>query len=196
MENKTPQFLSRRLLLNLFIEFGPILAFFVAFNFFDFIRATIVLVCVVIVAFLLSVFIEKRVAVFSLFASGSILTFGLATVLLENPDYIIFKDTLFWGIFGLIIGGYYVRGNFILKKWFISIFDITDRGWRVVSLRWAIFAFMLAISNQFALVYLTPAGWVYYKMCTLGVLLAFSVWQFVLSRKERNPSANAWGMRI
>ncbi len=133
MENKKIPLLTRRLALNLFIEFGPILAFFVAFNFFDFIRATVVLVVVVVVAFLASIFIEKRVAIFSLFASGSILVFGLATVFLHNPDYIIFKDTLFWGIFGMIIGGYYLRGTLM---------------------------------------------------------------QFMLSRRERNPGANAWGMRV
>ncbi len=196
MENKKIPFLTRRLALNLFIEFGPILSFFVAFNFFDFIRATAVLVAVVAVAFLASIIIEKRVAVFSLFASGSILVFGLATVFLHNPDYIIFKDTLFWGIFGMIIGGYYMRGTLILKKWFITIFDITERGWKIVSLRWTVFAFMLAVSNQLALMYMTPAGWVYYKMSTLVALLVFSAWQFMLSRRERNPGANAWGMRV
>ncbi len=196
MENKKIPFLTRRLALNLFIEFGPILAFFVAFNFFDFIRATMVLVGVVLIAFLLSIFIEKRVAVFSLFASGSILVFGLATVFLRNPDYIIFKDTLFWGIFGFIILGYHMQGTLILKKWFISIFDITEHGWKVVSFRWAAFAFMLSGSNQLALMYLTPAGWVYYKIGTLVALLIFSGWQFALSRQERNPGANAWGMRV
>ena len=196
MENKKIPFFTRRLALNLFIEFGPILAFFVAFNFFDFIRATIVLVGLVAVTFLLSICIEKRVAFFSLFASGSILVFGLATVFLNNPDYIIFKDTLFWGIFGIIIGGYYLRGTLLLKKWFITIFDITERGWRIVSLRWVVFALMLAVSNQIALMYFTPKEWVYYKMCTLLALVLFSLWQFALSRKERNGEANPWGMRV
>ncbi len=197
MENKqTPDFFSKRLALNLFIEFGPVLAFFVVFNFFNFIVATLALVLVVVTAFILSVWIEERIAIFSLFASGSILVFGLATVFSKNPDYIIFKDTLFWGLFGLIIWGYYLRGKLILKKLFISIFDITDKGWRVVSMRWIVFALCLAISNQIALMYFTAEQWVYYKMFTLVTLLIFSFWQFMLSRKERNPHANSWGMRV
>ncbi|MFM7088308.1 MAG: NAD-dependent epimerase/dehydratase family protein [Candidatus Paceibacterota bacterium] len=67
---------------------------------------------------------------------------------------------------------------------------------KVVSLRWITFAFALALSNQIALMYFTPKDWVYYKMGTLIALVLFSVWQFVLSHKERNPGANPWGMRI
>jgi intracellular septation protein len=187
---------SVKLALNLFIEFGPLILFFIVFNVFDFITATIVLVGIVFVAFLLSIYLEGRIAVFSLCASGSIIIFGGATILFSNPTFLIFKDTLFWGIFGLIILVYYLRGVFILKKLFISIFDITDKGWKVVTIRWMVFAFMLAFSNQLALWYFTPAQWVIYKMITLIAFVLFSMWQFNLSRTERNMHASSWGMRL
>ena len=187
---------SSRLALNLFIEFGPIILFFIIFNLFDFITATIALVGIVIVAFLLSIYVEGRIALFSLFASGSIILFGGATILFSNPTFLIFKDTLFWGTFGLIILIYYAKNILILKKLFISIFDITDKGWKIVSIRWMVFAFMLALSNQIALWYFTPAQWVTYKMITLIALVIFSFWQFILSRNERNVTASPWGMRL
>lgn len=195
MQNKINNF-SSKLAINLFIEFGPIILFFVVFNFFDFIIATLALVVIVIITFLLSIIIEKRVAIFPLFASGSIILFGGATILFDNPTYLIFKDTFFWGIFGFIILGYYMKNILILKKLFINIFDITDKGWRIVSLRWVVFAFMLSVSNQIALLYFTPKQWVMYKMMTLVALVIFSIWQFFLSKAERNPSANPWGMRL
>jgi len=195
MEHKPKNF-SSRLALNLFIEFGPIILFFIIFNLFDFITATIALVGIVFIAFLLSIYIEGRVALFSLFASGSIILFGGATVFLSNPTYLIFKDTLFWGIFGFIILGYYLKDVLILKKLFISIFDITDKGWKIVTVRWMVFAFLLAISNQIALWYFTPGQWVNYKMITLVALVLFSIWQFLLSRKERNVNASPWGMKL
>lgn len=195
MENKTKHF-SSKLLLNLFIEFGPIILFFVFFNLFDFIIATIALVVVVFIAFILSVYLEGRIAIFSLFASGSIIVFGGATIFLSNPNYLIFKDTLFWGIFGSIILGYYLKDVLILKKLFSSIFDITDKGWRIVTVRWMVFAFLLASSNQIALWYFNPNEWVVYKMITLVLLVIFSIWQFYLSRAERNVNASSWGMRL
>ncbi len=195
MENKAKHF-SSKLALNLFIEFGPIILFFVFFNLFDFIIATIALVIVVFIALLLSIYIEGRVAIFSLFASGSIIVFGGATIFLSNPTYLIFKDTLFWGIFGFIILWYYLKDVLILKKLFTSIFDITDKGWKVVTIRWMVFAFLLAFSNQIALLYFTPTEWVIYKMITLIVLVIFSIWQFFLSRKERNVGSSSWGMRL
>ncbi len=187
---------SPRLAINLFIEFGPILIFFVIFDLFDFLTATIALVGVVIVAFLLSIYIEGRIAVFSMLASGSIVLFGGASIFLSNPDYLIFKDTLFWGLFGLIILGYHLKKILILKKLFVNIFDITDEGWRKVTLRWMIFSFMLALSNQIVLWYFTPEQWVIYKMIILAVLAIFSVWQFQLARKERNPESSPWGMKL
>lgn len=192
---KKPLF-SSRLLLNLFIEFGPLLLFFVVFEFLSFLAATLVLVVIVAVTFALSILIEKRIAVFPLFASGSILVFGVATLFFKNPTYIIFKDTLFYGIFCVIITYELWQGRLVLKKLFISIFDITDRGWKIVSMRWAVFMFLLAGSNQLALLFLSTTAWVYYKMGTLAALILFSLWQFVLSKNERLPTANAWGMRI
>lgn len=191
-----PQQFSTKLLLNLFIEFGPLLIFFVAFEFFSFLTATLILVCVVTATFAISLYREKRIALFPLFASGSIIVFGAATLFFKNPNYIIFKDTLFYGIFFALITGELLHGRLILKKLFNSIFSITDRGWKIVSIRWAVFMFLLASSNQLALVYLTSDEWVYYKMLTLIALLAFSVWQFFLSRSERLSDANAWGMRV
>ncbi len=187
---------SSRLALNLFIEFGPIILFFVVFSFFDFIIASLSMVVIVIITFIISVVIEKRIAIFPLFASGSIIVFGGATVLFSNPTYLIFKDTLFWGIFGLIILIYYMNNILILKKLFINIFDITEKGWRVVSIRWIVFAFILSISNQIALIHFTPDQWVIYKMCTLVALVLFSMLQFSSSRKHRNPTANPWGMKV
>lgn len=187
---------SSRLALNLFIEFGPIVLFFVIFNLFNFITATIALVGVVFVAFLLSVYVEGRIALFSLFASGSIIVFGGATIFFSNPTFLIFKDTLFWGIFCIIILVFYLKKILILKKLFIGIFDITDVGWNIVSIRWIVFSFLLASSNQVALLYFTPVHWVVYKMATFIALFLFSVWQFFLSRKERNTGASPWGMRL
>lgn len=196
MSLKKEKIFSTRLALNLFIEFGPLLLFFVVFEFLSFLAATLVLVVVVAITFGLSIWLEKRIAIFPLFASGSILLFGGATLFLKNPNYIIFKDTLFYGVFCVLISYELIRGRLLLKKLFISIFDITDRGWKIVSLRWAVFMFLLASSNQFALLYLTPEAWVYYKMGTLVALIIFSFWQFILSRKERLPTANPWGMRV
>lgn len=191
-----PHVFSVGLALNLFIEFGPIVLFFIVFNFFNFILATLTLVIVVAITFCISFFIEKRIAVFPLFASGTIIVFGLATVVFDDPVYIIFKDTLFWGLSGLLLLGYHLRGILILKKLFIHIFDISDDAWRTITLRWAMFALLIAISNQIALMYFNPTQWVYYKMLTLIAFVPFMAWQFITSRKYKNPTANPWGMRV
>lgn len=187
---------SPKLALNLFIEFGPILVFVITFNLFDFIPATIALIIAVLVTFLLSVYIEGRIALFSLFASGSSILFGGATVIFSNPTYLILKDTVFWGLFGCILLMFYLNNALLLKKLFIGIFDITDRGWKIVTIRWIAFAFLLAVSNQLVLWYFTTAQWVTYKILTVCAHILFSSWQFLLARKERNTHASSLGMKL
>lgn len=194
MEHKIPT-ISKTTVLGFVIEFGPLLLFFLVFEFFNFMTSVIILVIAVVLALCASIFIQKRIAIFPLFSSGSVVVFGLATVFLHDPNFIIFKDTLFYGIFGTFILIALSKGNLLLKKLFTSIFAITDVGWRIVSLRWGIFMILLALSNEIARIYFSADEWVLYKMGTLVVLTIFSGWQFLLSRKERLPEANSWGLR-
>lgn len=178
------------------IEFGPLVLFFITFELFNFMTSVAILVGAMVVTLIASVRLYKKIALFPLFASLTVIIFGALTVFLHNPQYIIFKDTLYFGGFGLIILIPLFFGKLVLKSLFISIFAITDRGWKVVSIRWAVAMLLIAGTNEWARVYFTPEQWVTYKFIILVLLMVFSVWQFFLSRKERLPEASPWGLRI
>lgn len=187
---------SPRTIAAILIEFGPLVLFFVTFEIFNFMTSVAILVGAMIVTLIASIRLYKKVALFPLFASLTVIIFGVLTVVLHNPQYIIFKDTLYFGGFGLIILIPLLFGKLILKSLFNTIFAITDRGWRIVSIRWIIVMLAIAISNEWARVYFTPEQWVTYKFIVLIGLIVFSVWQFFLARRERLPHASPWGLRI
>jgi len=186
----------KKLTLNLFIEFGPIISFLIASELISFIKATAVFIFFTILALSLSLLERKRITYFPLIAGATVIGSGLLTIIFDNPFFLIIKDTIYNGTFSLIlfIGLFYKKG--LLKNLFDELFSMTDKGWYTLSKRWAVFFLILAISNEFARQAFSPQIWVIYKgIATLGTIL-FSLYQFRLSKKERLPDASEWGMKI
>ena len=185
-----------KLIINLGIEFGPIIAFLIAAEVTTFMKATIIFVVVTVIALTVG-FIERReIAWFPLIAGVIIIFFGLLTIILKNPFFLIVKDTLYNGIFALIlfIGLFFKKP--LLEPLFKGLFSMTNRGWMILTFRWAIAFTILAVSNEFARIYLSPEKWVVYKgLATLGTI-TFSLYQFKLSRAERLPNSTPWGMKV
>jgi intracellular septation protein A len=88
---------------NVLSEFAPIAVFVVVSELHGFQAALPPLVIVALCSVLLSWFIEKRIPKFGLLASGTILFFGMLSIITGNPFFIIIKDTLFYGTFGSVL---------------------------------------------------------------------------------------------
>ncbi len=185
-----------KLILNLGIEFGPIIAFLLASELTTFIKATIIFVVVTIIALIAGLIERREIAWFPLIAGVIIIFFGVLTIIFKNPFFLIIKDTLYNGIFALIlfIGLFFKKP--LLEPLFKGLFSMTNKGWMILTFRWAIAFTLLAISNEFARISFTPEGWVVYKgLATLGTII-FSLYQFKLSKAERLPNSTVWGMRV
>jgi intracellular septation protein len=114
-------------ILNVLIEFGPLIMFFVAFEIFKFMTAVAVLIGTVVIALIASIIVQRRVAWFPILSCGSVMLFGGLTLFLHNPNWIIFKDTLYFGLFGLAVVIQLFRGKLMLKTLFGSVFHVDDR---------------------------------------------------------------------
>ena len=125
-----------------------------------------------------------------------IIAFGTLTVVLKDPFYLIVKDTIYNAVFALVLftGLYFDRP--LLQPLFKGLFSMTKKGWMILSFRWAITFTLLAISNEFARMYLSPEKWVIYKGLATLATIAFSLYQFKLSKSERLPDSTPWGMRV
>lgn len=186
----------KKALLSLSIEFGPIVVFSILSEKIDFILATGIFVALTVVAFFASLIERKKIAWFPVIVAVIVVSFGLLTVVLDNPFFIIIKDTLYNGVFALIlfVGVAFKKGW--LKPLFDSLFAMSDEGWRILSLRWAIMFTILAVGNEIARAGLSPERWVDYKIVATLTTAVFSLYQFRLSKKYRLDKSTEWGMVI
>jgi intracellular septation protein len=187
----------KKLTINLGIEFGPIIVFLIACQTCTFLHATEIFVVATILALIVSFFERRHLAWFPVIVALTIVLFGALTIIFHNPFFIIFKDTLYNGLFGVILLIGLLFGKGLLKPLFKSLFAMSEKGWRILSLRWAIFFILLALSNEVARAVMNPHDWaVYYKALATLSTMVFAVYQFRLAKKERLPDSTPWGMRI
>lgn len=187
---------KRKLIGNAIAEFAPIVTFVAVSEIHGFEPALIALVFVATLTVLLEWFLAGRVPKFGLIASGTILLFGMMSIVTDDPFFIIIKDTLYAlsFAFALLIGILFKR--YYLEVLFGDFMAITERGWRILTYRWMIFFFLLAIANEAARLHFSPEIWVYYKFFAVLVTWVFGFYQLTLTARERLPGSSALGLRI
>lgn len=178
------------------VEFGPIIVFLIVSIFLSFNNSVLIFVITTIIALLANYIQNKRLAWFPIIVALTIVVFGLLSYFLDNPFFIIFKDTLYNLIFGVILFvGLYYEKNF-LKPLFDMLFSMSDRGWDILAFRWACIFIALAISNEIARMILTSEQWIIYKGISTLVTTIFSLYQFTLAKTHRLPGSSPWGINI
>jgi len=185
---------NSRLILNSLCEFGPIIAFLVAFSFGDFSTGIIAMMVATFVSLLILKYKENTIPFFALISSVTVLLFGSLSLLADMPTLFIFRDTLFDVFFGTVLLVSVYRNKPLFKYLFRGVFAITDRGWRTLSLRWGIFFYILALANEIARFTLSPDAWVLAKVSIVVISCIFGAYQFTLTRRERLPTATPWGI--
>jgi intracellular septation protein len=183
------------------IEFGPIILFFIALSLLGsedraFLVSTAIFTLCTALALLASYILEKRIAWFPLIAGVSVIIFGVITLFFKNPELFMIKDTFYNGFFALFLLGGALVGKAMLKPLFITLFDIQEKGWYILSLRWGIFFLLLTITNEIAWRFYDNEVWVQYKFWSTILTAVFGVYQLTLSRKYRNEGSSPLGMRM
>lgn len=186
------------------IEFGPLAVFFILLYGFDlgrsersnFLIATGILTLLTVFSMVAARIRDGRLALFPLVAGAFIVSFGAVSVFSGSPAVFIVKDTLYYGLFGAVLVFGCFRSQGWLKPFFEGLIDMTDRGWYLLSLRWGIFFLLLALSNEFVSRRYPLEIWIHYKLAATVTLNLFGWAQFFLIRQHRQPSANAWGLRL
>jgi intracellular septation protein len=183
-------------LLHLINEFSPVIAFFIAAQFYNFFIATGVLIVSTIIAIVVGWYFEKRVPILPLISGTFVIVSGFITISNENPDALIFADSLYYFLMGLTIAFGLLYKKNILKLIFERTFAMTDEGWSVLAHRWIVIFILTGIANEVARFMFTPEVWVNFKLLKVVAITIFGLYQFKLSKKYRIPElSNEWGIR-
>ncbi len=188
--------MNQRALIYLANEFVPVVGFFIVAQTHSFFAATGVLMLLTAIALIVGWYYERHLPVIPIVSSIFVIVSGLATLVSESPDVLIFSDSLYYFVLGLAVAiGLAFRIN-ILKRIFGHIFAIQDSGWRILANRWIIIFFLGGVVNEMVRLFASPEIWVKFKLMKVVILFIFGVYQFTVARKYRIPEeSNHWGLR-
>jgi intracellular septation protein len=148
--------------------------------------ATLVLMLAVVAALVVSWWLTRRLPLVPLVTAGLVVVFGGLTFYLQDPRFIKMKPTILYILFGLVLSSGLALNKPLLPVLFDRAFDLTERGWRLLTLRWAGCFFALAGLNE--LVWRTQSNdvWVAFKFPGIFIfLLLFSLAQVPLIMRNR-----------
>ncbi|WGJ15650.1 septation protein A [Methylocapsa sp. D3K7] len=154
--------------------------------------ATAVLMVAVAVALAVSFVVARRLPAVPLMTAVLVLVFGGLTLYLQNATFIKMKPTVLYAGFGTALIGGLAMNKLILPIIFDHALALSERGWRLLTLRWGSFFFLLAFLNEIVWRSQSNDVWVAFKFPGIFVLIClFSIAQMPLIGRHKLPDAEA-----
>ena len=176
--------------LRVALDYGPLLAFFVASKVFDIFVATAVFMVAIVLAIGVSRWKTGRISPMLWFTGAIVLVFGGATLWLGDVTFIKLKPTIIYLILAAILLFGMATGRPLLKLVLNDSFPAVDaEGWRKLTRNWALLFLGLAVANEVARRMLTTDQWVDFKVWGVtGLTFLFALTQApILMRHAEDP---------
>ena len=179
------------------LEFGPVIAFFVAYmrmketvytiaesDYQGFIVVTALFVPLLLICTAVLWKLTGKISPMQIMTVVLVTIFGGLTVWLNDVRFIKMKPTLIYMIFGGILGVGLLRGQSYLRVVMQEALPMQDAGWMILTRRATGFFFGLAVLNEVIWRSFSTDTWVYFKTFGLTVaLFAFFMMQGTLLAK-------------
>ena len=176
-------------IIKIALELGPLVVFFIVNGRADIFAATAWFMGAMVVSLLLSGLILRRIAVMPLVTGVVVLIFGGLTLWLQDDSFIKMKPTIVNLLFGSTLLGGLFFGQSLLRYVFGDVYKLKPEGWLVLTVRWGVFFFVLAILNEVVWRLFDTNTWVAFKVWAIMPLtIVFSVFQLpVLKQYAPEP---------
>ena len=186
------------------LEFGPIVAFFIAYtqmkdnsytiagsDYQGFIVVTLFFIPVLLAATIFLWLLTRKISPMQIITVILVTVFGGLTVWFNDDRFIKMKPTIIYLLFGGILAFGLIRGQSYLRLVMQEILPLRDEGWMMLTRRFALFFFGLALLNEAIWRSFSTEVWVYFKTFGLtAALFAFLLMQghllnkFAIDKKE------------
>ena len=176
---------------RLVVELGPLLIFFFANARWGIFAGTGAFMAAILVSFSVSLWMERRVPVMPLVTAVIVLVFGGLTLFLQDETFIKLKPTILYSLFAAILAFGLATGRNFLQIVLGSVLQVDARGWRILTVRWALFFVAMAVVNELVWRTFSTDTWVSFKLFGfLPLTFAFSLAQVpLLNRHQIDPKA-------
>ena len=188
---------------NFFLEFGPVLAFFIVYMWLRrtlddpnmaIYPAALVLAVSSCVALAWSWFKHKKVSNVLILTTVLVCGFAGLAYLFKDPRFLYVKPTITNTFFGVaVIAGVFLRKN-VLKLLMGEAFLLPDKAWNTLAIRWGLFFFAMAALNELIWRTQTEEFWVSFKLLGFFPLtIAFTMSQipFILKHGKVSGQGDA-----
>ena len=186
------------------LEFGPIVAFFIAYtqmkdnsytiagsDYQGFIFVTLFFIPVLLASTIFLWLLTRKISPMQIITVILVTVFGGLTVWFNDDRFIKMKPTIIYLLFGGILAFGLIRGQSYLRLVMQEMLPLLDEGWMMLTRRFALFFFGLALLNEAIWRSFSTEVWVYFKTFGLtAALFAFLLMQghllnkFAIDKKE------------
>ena len=171
-------------LLKLALDLGPLVLFFFANSHYGIFVATATFMVAVLAALAVSYVLTRQLPIMPVVTAIIVVVFGGLTLVLHDATFIKVKPTIIYALFGAVLIGGLVFNKPLLGVVFDSLFNLTEEGWRKLTLRWAIFFFVLAVLNEIVWRNTSTNVWVDFKVFgVMPLTFLFGALQMPLLKK-------------
>jgi intracellular septation protein len=171
-------------------ELGPLIVFFIANAKFNLFVATGAFMVAIVAAMIASYVVVRHVPMMAIVTAVIVLVFGTLTLVLHDETFIKVKPTIIYGLFAAILGGGLLFGRSFIAILFNQMFNLTPKGWRILTMRWALFFLGMAALNEIIWRTQSTDFWVAFKAFgAIPITMIFAMTQMpVIKRYHLEPA--------
>lgn len=180
---------------RLLLDFGPLAVLFAGYRLShdNIFIATAAFMVASGLALFLGWMIERKLSPMPIFTTVAVMLFGGLTLYLKNETWLKMKVTVIYFCFGLVLMGGLATGRLFIKYVFSQAFDLTEEGWKKLTLRWGVFCFALAALNEAVWRNVSTSVWLDFKVFgIIPLIFLFTLAQVPLilrHGREQTPEA-------
>jgi len=137
-----------KLFVKLLMEFMPLGLFLITVDIYNIYVGSAVLAVATLVSMALVWMLYRRLALMAIITGLTGIVAATATVLLVDPMWVKLKPTIVSLVFAAILATGLAMDRPLLRPLIGEDLNLTDQGWRVVTRRWMIYFFFVAILNE------------------------------------------------
>ena len=171
-------------LFKLVTELGPLLVFFVANAKYHLFVATGAFMVAIVAAMIASYVVTRHVPMMAIVTGVIVIVFGTLTLVLHDETFIKVKPTIVYCLFAAVLGGGLLFGRSFIAVMFDQMFNLTHVGWRILTMRWALFFLGMAVLNEIVWRTQSTDFWVAFKAFgAIPLTMGFAISQMPLVKR-------------
>lgn len=106
----------------------------------------------------------RKIPTMPLVTGVFVMVFGTLTIWLQDDQFIKVKPTIVNALFAVALLGAAAMGKPVMKQLFDGAFNLTDKGWMVLTVRWGLFFVLLGVVNEVVWRNFSTDFWVSFKL--------------------------------